>query len=76
MDIPGFNSRQELEIFLFSKGSRPALWPTQPTVCWVLGVPSPNVKYPGREFHHAPPSGAKGKTASGATCAMTPTQTA
>jgi hypothetical protein len=38
MDDAGFDSSQGQEIFLFSKMSRPALWPNQPPVQWVLGV--------------------------------------
>ena len=31
-----FNSRQGQEFFLFSKASRPALGPTEPSLQWVL----------------------------------------
>jgi hypothetical protein len=47
--------------FLFSKSSRPALGSTQPPIQWVPGALSPEVKRPGREADHSPPSSAKVK---------------
>jgi hypothetical protein len=38
--IPGIDER----IFPLASVSRPALWPTQPPIQWVLGIPSPGVK--------------------------------
>jgi hypothetical protein len=36
--IPGFDSRQEQEIFIFFTASRPAVGPTQAPIQWVQGV--------------------------------------
>jgi hypothetical protein len=58
---PGFHSRQEQEIFLFSTVSRLALGPTQPPIQWVLGAFSPGAKRPGREANHSPLSSAEVK---------------
>jgi hypothetical protein len=57
----GFESRQELGIFLFTTVSRPALGPAQPPIQWVPGAPSLGVKWPGREADHSPPSKAEVK---------------
>jgi len=43
-DDPGFKSWQEQNIYLFSKTSRPVLWPTQPSVQWVPEACSASVK--------------------------------
>jgi hypothetical protein len=56
---PGFNSRQGLEIFLFSIASRPALGPTQPLIECVPAAVSPGVERPGPEADYSPPSGAE-----------------
>jgi hypothetical protein len=45
--------------FLFSKSSRPALGFTQPLIQWVPGAPFPEVKRPGREADHSPPTSAE-----------------
>jgi hypothetical protein len=58
---PGFDSQQDLEIFLFPTVSRTALGPTQPPVPWVPGALSLGVKRPGREANHSPPSSAEVK---------------
>jgi hypothetical protein len=50
-------------IFLFVTGSRPALGPTQPPIRWVPGALSPEVKRPGREADHSPPSSVEVKNA-------------
>jgi hypothetical protein len=42
--ILGFNSQQELGIFLFTTASRMALVPTQHHIQWVPGVLSLGVK--------------------------------
>jgi hypothetical protein len=52
----GFDSRQELGIFLFATSSVPTLGSTQPPIQWVPAVLSPGVKRPGREAHHLPQS--------------------
>jgi hypothetical protein len=44
-----FESRQELEIFLFSTVSRLVLEPTHSPIQWVTGVLSLGVKRPSRE---------------------------
>jgi hypothetical protein len=61
MDERGFDSRQELGIFLFTTASRPALESTQPLIQWVAGVISLGVKRPWREADHSPPSSAEVK---------------
>jgi hypothetical protein len=40
-------------LFLFTTASRPALRPTQPSVQWVPGVVTPEVKTPRREADHS-----------------------
>jgi hypothetical protein len=42
--VLGFDSRQELGIFLFNTASRPDLGPTQPPIQWVPGALSLEVK--------------------------------
>jgi hypothetical protein len=59
----GFESRQELGIFLFTTASRPALGPTQPPIQWVSGALYLGVKLSGREADHSTPSNAKVKNA-------------
>jgi hypothetical protein len=56
----GFDSRRELEIFLFTTVSIPALGPTQPPILWVSEALSLKVKRRGRETDHSPPSRAGG----------------
>jgi hypothetical protein len=59
--VVGFDSRQGLGIFLFSTASRTVLVPNQPPIQWVPGVLSLEVKRPGREADHSPPSSAEVK---------------
>jgi len=47
--------------FLFAITSRSTLGPSQPPSQWVLGAISPEVKRPGREADHSPPSSAEVK---------------
>jgi hypothetical protein len=47
--------------FLFTTVSRTALGPTQPPIQWVPGALSLEVKRPGRESDHSPPSSAEVK---------------
>jgi hypothetical protein len=54
LDNRGFNSRQGLEIFLFTTASRTALEPTQFPIQWVTG---------GREADHSPQSRTEVKNA-------------
>jgi hypothetical protein len=56
LDDSGFESQQELGIFLFTTASRPALGPTQSPIKWVTGALSLGVKRPVREADHSPPS--------------------
>jgi hypothetical protein len=49
--------------FLLFTASRSALGPTQPPLQWVPEALSPEVKQPGREADHSPPSSAEGKNA-------------
>jgi hypothetical protein len=53
-----------LGIFLFTTASRPALEPTQPPIQWVPGALSLEVKRPGLEADHSPPSSVEVKNAS------------
>jgi len=48
----------ELEIFLLSTASSPALGPIQPPIQWVPGALSLGVKRPGLEADQSPPSSA------------------
>jgi hypothetical protein len=57
----GFDSRQELGIFLFTNASRTALGPTQPPIQWVPWTLSLGVKRPGLEADHSLPSSAEVK---------------
>jgi hypothetical protein len=61
LDDPVFESRQGLGIYLFTTASRTALGPTQPPIQWVPGAFSLDIKRPGREADHSPPSSAKVK---------------
>jgi hypothetical protein len=61
LDGRGFESRQELGIFLFATASRPALDPTQTPIQWVAGDLSLGVKRPGSEADHSPPFGSEVK---------------
>jgi hypothetical protein len=56
LDDRGFESREELGIFLFTTVSRPTQGPTQPPIQWVPGILSLGVKRPEREADHSPPS--------------------
>jgi hypothetical protein len=47
----------------FTTASRSALEPTQPPIQWVPGAPSLEVKRPGLEADHSPPSNAEVKNA-------------
>jgi hypothetical protein len=55
------SNRGRGKIFLFSTASRSALGPNQPPVQWVSGAVSPEVKRPGLEADHSPPSSAEVK---------------
>jgi hypothetical protein len=61
LDDWGIESRQGLGIFLFTTASRTALGPSHPPIQWVPGALFPEVKRPGREADHSPPSGAEVK---------------
>jgi hypothetical protein len=52
-----------LGIFLFTTASRTTLGPTQPRMQWVTGTLSLEVKRPGCEADHSPPSSAEVKNA-------------
>lgn len=53
LDGPGFGSRQRQEIYLFSKTSRQALWPTRPRTQWVTVALSCGWKRAERETDHS-----------------------
>jgi hypothetical protein len=55
---PAFDSQQGQQFFLFATASRRALGPTQPPVQEVSRFLSPEVKRPGRQADHSPPSSA------------------
>jgi hypothetical protein len=57
----GFESRQELGIFLFTTVSRPTMGPIQPLIQWITRTLSRVVKRPERETDHSPPSSAEVK---------------
>ena len=57
LDGPGIESRSGQD---FPHPSRPALGPTQPSIQWVPGL-SPEIKRPGRDVDHWPPSSAEVK---------------
>jgi hypothetical protein len=71
LESPGFKSRQEQEIFLFSKLSRLALGATPLSVQKVLGFYVVGVKHRGRESCHSLPSSAEVKNEW--SCTSTPT---
>jgi hypothetical protein len=50
-----------VSFFLFATASRPALRPTQPPIQGVLETISPDVKWPGHQPDHTPPSSAEVK---------------
>jgi hypothetical protein len=57
--MEGFESRQGLEIFLFTIEFRVALGHTQPPIRYAPGVLSLGVKRPRCEADHSPPSSAE-----------------
>jgi hypothetical protein len=59
----GFDSRQGQRTDVFASAFIPALGPIQPPIQWVLDALSPEVKRPGREADHSPPSSAEVKNA-------------
>jgi hypothetical protein len=63
LDNRGFESRQELGIFLLTTESRPALRPTQLPIQWVPGSLFMGVKRPRSEAEHSLPSSAEVKNA-------------
>jgi hypothetical protein len=63
MDERGFESRKGLGIFLFTTASRPALGPTRPSIQWVPGTLSFEIKRPGRKADHSPSPSAEVKNA-------------
>jgi hypothetical protein len=63
LDELGFESRQELRIFLLTIVSRPVLGPTQPAIQLVLEAFSLGVKRQTREADHSPPFSAEVKNA-------------
>jgi len=58
LDDPGFESQRGQNIFIFSKTSILALWPTQTSLQGVLWF-FPGVKASGREVDRSPPSSAE-----------------
>jgi hypothetical protein len=63
LDDRWFESRQGLEISLFTTASTSALGHTQPPIQWVPVALSMGVNWPGREADHSPPSSADVKNA-------------
>jgi hypothetical protein len=61
--VLGFDSWQQLGIFLFTTMSRMAVGPTQPPIQWIPGALSLDVKWPRHDVDHSPPSSAKVKNA-------------
>jgi hypothetical protein len=59
--VLGADSQQGLGIFIFTTMYRMALGPTKPPIQWVPGALSLEVKQPGHEADHSPPSSAKVK---------------
>jgi hypothetical protein len=55
LDYMGSNSGRG-KFFLNSTASRPAPRPSQPPIQWLPGAISPEVKRPGSEVDHSPPS--------------------
>jgi hypothetical protein len=58
VDDSGLESRQDYEILLVVKTSRPALGSIQPPVQWLPGS-FPGIKRPERGVDHPPPSSAE-----------------
>jgi hypothetical protein len=58
MGVLGFDSQRGLGIFLFSTAFRLAVRPTQPTMQWVPGAITLEVKQQGHEADHSLPSSA------------------
>jgi hypothetical protein len=56
---PGFDSRREQVICLYSTGSRPVLGPIQISIQCVPGAFLAGLKRPGSEADHSPPSSAE-----------------
>jgi hypothetical protein len=56
LDHRGFESQQELGIFLLTTAFRQDLESTNSPIQWIPGALSLGVKRPGREAHHSPPS--------------------
>jgi hypothetical protein len=56
---PGFDSRQRQDIFLFFSVSRQTPEWTQPSIQWVPGALSQEVKRPGHENDYSPPLSAE-----------------
>jgi hypothetical protein len=56
---PGIDSRQRQENFPFATASRLTVGPIQPSIKWVPGALSPEVRQPGCEADHPPPSSAE-----------------
>jgi len=63
MDERRFESRQGVQIYLFTTVSRRALVPTEPRIQSVPGAFSMGAKRPGRETDHSPTSVAEIKNA-------------
>jgi hypothetical protein len=59
--VLGFYSWWGLGIFLFTTASRTALGSTQPPTQWMPGASSLEIKRPGLEADHSPPSSAEVK---------------
>jgi hypothetical protein len=69
LDGPGFESRQEQEISVFSKTSRPALRSTLLPIPWVQ-LFSPGIKRPGRDCNHSSTSNTEVKNEWNYTCTL------
>jgi hypothetical protein len=63
LDDWGFESLQELGIFLLTTASRTTQGPTKPTIKRVKGALSRRVRRPGSEADHRPQSSAEVKNA-------------
>jgi hypothetical protein len=63
LDDRGFETRQELGIFLFTTASRTDLGLIRYPIQWIPGALYLGVKLPGREADHSPPSSAEVKNA-------------
>jgi hypothetical protein len=62
-DFRNVSLERYFHLVLFATASRPALGPTQPPIQWVPGALSLEVKQPGREADHSPPSSGEVKNA-------------